>query len=160
MANLLVQSLDLKQVEITLLIKLCDELRMDESLILVCSEIRDYITPIMKIISRPDSANRSGGKKVILTYLRSTFLMQKINGEKIQDRGEFSEMMRNIVQFLFVPENLESFLQIDLIESYSIMYMLFNSLPFSTIVNLNSQIRISVPKDYPEKIEMIFQSIF
>ena len=65
-------------------------------------------------------------------------------------------MIRNIVQFLFVMENLEAFLRIDLVESFSIVYMLFTSLPYAMIVNLNSQIRISIPKDYPEKIETIF----
>ena len=87
MGNLLVRNLDIKKVEITLLIKLCDELSLDESLILVCSEIRDYITPIMKIISRTESPNDD--KKVILAYLRATFLMRKINGDKIQDEEEF-----------------------------------------------------------------------
>jgi hypothetical protein len=34
--------------------------------------------------------------------------------------------------------------------------MLFHSAPFSTIIQLKSEIRIAIPKDYPENIETIF----
>lgn len=65
---------------------------------------RDYVTPIAKLLGREVMSNRC------FDYIAASIQGRTLNGDRLNEI-EYSDALKNIVQFLFVPENLSKFLE-------------------------------------------------
>lgn len=108
----LILHLDLKQVEISQLLVVCIEQMLLRPLIYICTKTHDFLTPLVKMFGLfvVKKQQRVGNR--CLWYLRLCLSQRYITGEKIwEDR--MPELLKNIIPFIFVSENLKSLIDID-----------------------------------------------
>ncbi|KAM3140563.1 hypothetical protein pb186bvf_007375 [Paramecium bursaria] len=142
----LVSSLNLEQVETAILVRACDETNLDDDLIYICTVKRDYITPVAKLLGRQNITQKC------YDYIICCVSGKTIYGDKLND-FEYIDCLKNLVQFLFIKENLERFLSLDKIQAFDIIYQLFQEKASKCLITNKNDIILK-----PENLELeIFQ---
>jgi hypothetical protein len=117
--------LDLGQMERLLLLGICLREELYRSLISICCEQKDYITPIVKLcgigLSMPIKRQRTSD----ITYW---YLRECLEG-RMTDYGneaDYLNMLAILINFVFIPSSLEMLLVANHIYLMRIIYMFFD----------------------------------
>ena len=155
MIQILILSLELKNLDFCPIITLCLEFHLFRGLIYF-STIGDgnFLTPIInifrlyeeyKLTDKPKEIVQSFGYRC-LWYIKMCLEGLLINGEKI-DESSYSKLIQQIVLWIFVKENVVKLIEIDIRVTLKVFLMLFKGKPADVIKQNYSHLKITIPDD-------------
>lgn len=120
---------DLKVMEKEVLLTLCLNNELYQSLIHICKEQKDYITPLIKLCGlrmtkSDDEQTKSAISNIIFWYLKECLLHHMV---AFDDNEAYLFMMEQLITFIFIPSSLGMLFQASITQTYALVNMLFST---------------------------------